>query len=209
MIKRITNQRLIQMAALEKARGDLPVMVFKHQTDWEAWLGKHFDSSPGIWMRLAKKSATLQSVTYQEALEWALCYGWIDGQKKAFDKESWLQRFTPRGPKSIWSRINHDKALRLIKSRRMKPAGLAAIRRAKENGRWDAAYDSHSTAVPPPDFQEALNKNARAKNFFATLNSQNRYAILFRIQTVKKIETRQKRIAAFVRMLGMHEKLHP
>ena len=199
----------MQASVSGRSNANLPVMVFKHQKDWEAWLGKHFDSSAGFWMRLAKKSARFKSITYQEALETALCYGWIDGKKKAFDEESWLQRFTPRRPISIWSRINRTKALALIKRGRMKPAGLAAIERAKENERWDTAYDSHSTARPPADFQKALNKNPKAIKFYASLNSQNRYAILFRIQTAKRIETRRERIDTFVRMLAMHKKLYP
>jgi uncharacterized protein YdeI (YjbR/CyaY-like superfamily) len=148
-------------------------------------------------------------VSYQEALEVALCYGWIDGQKKSFDEESWLQKFTPRGPKSIWSKINRAKALELIEKGRMQAAGLAAIEKAKENGRWEAAYDSHRTAAPPGDFETALNNSHKAKSFCATLNSQNRFAILFRIQTAKKPETRQKRIDQFIRMLEKHEKLYP
>ncbi len=183
-------------------------MLFKHQEAWEAWLSKHFDSSAGLWLRLARKSANLQSVSYQEALDVALCYGWIDGQKKGYDEESWLQKFTPRRPKSIWSKVNQVKALELIKQGRMQPAGLAAIESAKRDGRWDAAYDSHRTAVPSRDFQEALDKNPKAKAFFATLNSQNRYSILFRIQTAKKVETRQKRIRQFVQMLAKHQKLY-
>ena len=187
----------------------LPVLLFKHQKAWDAWLRRHVDSSGGVWLRLAKKSSELESVSYQEALDVALCHGWIDGQKQRFDAESWLQKFTPRGPKSIWSKINRAKALELIAQRRMRAAGLAAIERAKENGRWDAAYDSHRTAAPPADFQAALEKRPKAKAFFATLNSQNRYAILFRIQTAKKPETRQKRIDQFVQMLSKHEKLYP
>jgi len=197
------------MKEVRTPNANLSVMLFKHQKAWETWLSKHFDSSTGLWLRIAKKSAQLQSVTYQEALEVALCYGWIDGQKKTYDEGSWLQKFTPRGPKSIWSKINRTKVLELIRLGRMRPAGLAAIESAKENGRWDAAYDSHSTAVPPNDFQKELNKNQKAKAFFATLNSQNRYAILFRIQTAKKVETRQKRIEGFVQMLARHEKLYP
>ena len=197
------------MSPTKKSDLDLPVRLFKHPKDWEAWLVKHFDSSAGLWLRLAKKSAKLQSVTYQEALEVALCYGWVDGQKKSYDEETWLQRFTPRGPKSIWSKINRAKALELIEGGHMQAAGFAAIERAKENGRWETAYDSHRTAVPPDDFQEALDKSIKAKSFFATLNSQNRYAILFRIQTAKKVETRQKRIAQFIDMLEKQEKLYP
>lgn len=192
-----------------KPKTDLPIVLFKNQKAWEAWLSKHFDDSAGVWLRVAKKSVQLQSVSYQEALQVALCYGWIDGQKKSFDEESWLQKFTPRGPKSIWSKINRTKALELIEQGRMRPAGLTSIESAKENGRWAAAYDSHRTAAPPSDFLLALNKSPKAKAFFATLNSQNRYAILFRIQTAKKAETRQKRINLFVEMLTKHETLYP
>lgn len=193
----------------EKSNKDLPVILFQNQKAWDSWLVEHAGSSAGLWLRLAKKSANLESISYQEALEVALCYGWIDGQKKSFDEESWLQKFTPRGLKSIWSKINRAKALALIEQGRMQPFGLAAIAQAKENGRWDAAYDSHSTATPPEDFLAALDQSPKAKAFFATLNSQNRYAILFRIQTVKKAETRQKRITQFILMLEKHEKLHP
>jgi len=192
-----------------KSEKDLPVRLFRNPKAWEAWLARHFNSSAGLWLRLAKKAAGLQSVSYPEALEVALCYGWIDGQKKSFDEESWLQKFTPRGPKSIWSKINRAKVLELIEKGRMRAAGLVAIERAKENGQWDAAYDSHRTATPPGDFEAALNKSPKAKAFFSTLNSQNRFAILFRIQTAKKPETRQKRIDQFIRMLEKHEKLYP
>jgi uncharacterized protein YdeI (YjbR/CyaY-like superfamily) len=192
-----------------KSEKDLPVKLFKDPKAWEAWLAKHFNSSTGLWLRLAKKGAGLQSVSYQEALEVALCYGWIDGQKKSFDEESWLQKFTPRGPKSIWSKINRAKALELIAKGRMRAAGLAAIEKARENGRWEAAYDSHRTAAPPGDFETALNKSPKARAFFAALNSQNRFAILFRIQTARKPETRRKRIDQFIGMLEKHEKLYP
>ena len=188
---------------------DLPMMLFKHQHAWEAWLVKHGGSSTGIWLRFAKKSVTLRSVTYQEALDVALCHGWIDSQAKSYDEESWLQKFTPRGKRSIWSKSNRAKAMDLIENGRMQAAGRAAIERAKENGRWEAAYDSHRTAVPPADLTTALEKHPKANAFFATLNSQNRYAILFRIQTAKKDETRKKRIDQFIRMLEKHEKLHP
>src|SRR4051812_17068178 len=184
-------------------------MQFQDQDAWAAWLELHHADSPGIWLRHAKKASGLASVTYDEALEVALCYGWIDGQKKGYDESSWLQKFTPRGAKSIWSKINREKATALIESGKMQPAGLKAIEAAKADGRWDAAYDSHSTATAPDDLQVALNKNKKAKDFFATLNSQNRYAILFRIQTAKKAETRAKRIQQFVEMLARNEKLYP
>ena len=148
-------------------------------------------------------------MTYDEALDVALCHGWIDGQKKGFDDKYWLQKFTPRGAKSIWSKINTLKAEKLIASGEMKPAGLKAIELAKQDGRWEAAYDSQKKISIPDDFESALNKNKKAKSFFATLNSVNRYAILFRIQTAKKAETRTKRIQQFVEMLERNEKLYP
>ena len=188
---------------------DLPLVLFKNQKAWEAWLLKHFDSSPGLYLRLVKKAAELKSVTYQEALDVALCYGWIDGLRKGYDADSFVQRFTPRGPRSIWSKINRAKTLAFIEQGRMHAAGLAAIEKAKQNGRWDAAYDSLGTAETPPDLQKALDKSPKAKAFFAMLNSQNRYAILFRIQTAKKAETRKRRIDQFVDMLEKHETLYP
>lgn len=186
-----------------------PVLLFKDQQQWASWLEAHHASSPGIWMQIAKKSSGLTSVSYVEALEEALCYGWIDGQKKSHDESSWLQKFTPRGPKSVWSKINREKAQELVKLKRMKAAGLKAIEAAKQNGCWDSAYDGQSKASVPPDLQAALRKNARARAFFETLNSANRYAILYRLQTAKKAETRQKRLEQFVRMLENHEKIHP
>jgi uncharacterized protein YdeI (YjbR/CyaY-like superfamily) len=193
----------------KKSNPDVPIKLFKNQKAWEAWLARHGGSSTGVWLRLAKKSAEIQSLTYAEAVDAALCYGWIDGQKKSYDAESWLQKFTPRGPSSLWSKINRNKAMALIEQGRMRAAGLAAIERAKKNGRWGAAYDSHRTSVPPPDFVKALSQNPKAKAFFDSLNGQNRYAILFRIQTAKKPETRQKRIAQFIEMLEKNQKLHP
>ncbi len=184
-------------------------MLFKTQNDWQSWLSKNHAKSPGIWLRIAKKGAGVKSVSYDEAVEAALCYGWIDGQKKAYDESTWLQKFMPRGPKSIWSKINREKAQALINSGKMKPAGLKAVESAKQDGRWDAAYESQSRAVVPPDLQKELNKNAKAKAFFATLNSVNRYAILFRIHNAKKAETRAQRIQAFVRMLEKHERIYP
>jgi uncharacterized protein YdeI (YjbR/CyaY-like superfamily) len=175
---------------------------------WAAWLAKNHRASEGIWLRLAKKSADTSSVTYTEAIDVALCYGWIDGQKQADNEHFWLQRFTPRSARSIWSKINRDKATKLMANGQMKEAGLKEIERAKNDGRWDAAYDSARTAEVPIDFQAALDRNPKAKAFFATLNSSNRYAILFRIHTAKKIETRESRIQKFVQMLENHEKLH-
>lgn len=176
---------------------------------WATWLAKNHRASEGVWLRLAKKAAGTPSVTYAEAIDVALCYGWIDGQKQADNEHFWLQRFTPRSARSIWSKINRDKATKLMANGQMKAAGLKEIELAKNDGRWDAAYDSARTAEVPIDFQAALDRNAKAKAFFATLNSSNRYAILFRIQTAKKIETRESRIQKFVQMLENHEKLHP
>lgn len=185
------------------------IQYFERQVDWEAWLNENHDSSPGVWLQLAKKGADVPSVSYDEAVEVALCYGWIDGQKQTHSDQFWLQKFTRRSSKSVWSKINRDKALALIKAKKMKPAGLKEIERAKLDGRWDAAYDSSSKATVPSDFQSELDVNERAKAFFATLDSRNRYAILYRIQTAKKAETRAKRISQFVLMLERHEKIHP
>ena len=159
-------------------------------------------------MKLVKKGIDIPSVSYDEAIEVALCFGWIDGQKQTHSEQFWLQKFTRRSDKSVWSKINRDKALALIKTGKMKPAGLREVERAKNDGRWDAAYDSASKATVPSDFQCALDSNTRAKNFFGTLDSRNRYALLFRIQTTKKAETRAKKIAQFVLMLERHEKMH-
>jgi uncharacterized protein YdeI (YjbR/CyaY-like superfamily) len=197
------------MKSTRKTPNDLPVITFEQQKDWAAWLDKNHAISPGVWLKLAKKASGIASVNYDEALSVALCYGWIDGQNKIYDESSWLQKFTPRGAKSIWSKVNREKVQQLIESGHMKPAGLEAVERAKQDGRWDAAYDSQSRASVPSDFQAELDRNAKAKAFFATLNSTNRYAILFRIQTAKKAETRAKRIEQFIRMLENHEKIYP
>lgn len=189
--------------------GNLPVELFERQRDWAAWLKKNHDTSPGVWLQLAKKAADVQSVSYDEAIEVALCFGWIDGQKKAYSEQYWVQKFTPRSTKSIWSKINKEKALALMKAGKMQAAGHKEIERAKRDGRWNAAYDSASKATVPRDFQLALDGNTQAKNFFETLDGRNRYAILFRIQTVKKPETRAKKISQFVEMLQRHEKVHP
>jgi uncharacterized protein YdeI (YjbR/CyaY-like superfamily) len=188
---------------------ELPTLHVATQKDWEEWLKKHHASSPGVWLQIGKKGGELKSVSYPEALDVALCYGWIDGQKQTFDEHSWLQRFTPRGPRSIWSKINQEKVQALIDAGRMKAAGLKAIERAKENGQWEAAYAGSKTAEIPPDLQAALDASPKAKAFFATLKSQNRYAILFRLQTAKKAETRARRLETFVAMLARGETLHP
>jgi len=188
---------------------DIPVLLFATPKDWEAWLDASHAEAKGLWLRFGKKNSGIESVTYAEALDVALCYGWIDGQKKSYDDTTWLQKFTPRGKKSIWSKINREKAEALIKNKRMRAAGLKAIESAKQDGRWHAAYDSQSKSTVPEDFQAALDQNEKAKAFFATLKSVNRYAILFRIQTAKKAETRTKRIQQFIAMLEKHETIHP
>jgi len=193
---------------VEKKSSDLPTLPFASQKKWASWLAKQHAKSLGIWLKLAKKDSGIASVTYDEALDVALCYGWIDGQKKGFDDKYWLQKFTPRGSKSIWSKINTVKAEKLIASGEMKSAGLKAIELAKRDGRWAAAYESQKNISVPDDFQSVLDKNKKAKDFFATLNSVNRYAILFRIHNAKKAETRVKRIQQFIEMLEKKEKIY-
>ena len=197
------------MKPQSKTSTELPVHYFERKLDWVAWLNENHDSSSGVWLQLAKKGADVSSVSYDEAVEIALCFGWIDGQKQAHSDQFWRQKFTRRSDKSVWSKINRDKALALIKAKKMKPSGLKEIERAKLDGRWDAAYDSSSKATVPSDFQSALDGNVRAKAFFETLDSRNRYSVLFRIQTAKKAETRAKRISQFILMLERHEKVHP
>lgn len=188
---------------------ELPILLFASQQDFADWLNEHYDQSNGIWLKLAKKGTDIPSVTYDKAVETALCYGWIDSQKKGFDESFWLQRFTPRKANSIWSRDNREKAEALIASGQMQPAGLAAVELARQNGRWEAAYDSQGTITVPDDLQAELDQNPKAKASFATLNSANRYAILFRLQTARKAKTRAKRLRQFVEMLERGEKIHP
>ncbi len=159
-------------------------------------------------MKIAKKGSALASISYDTALEVALCHGWIDGQKKGLDHELWLQKFTPRGKKSIWSKINREKAERLMTEGKMQPAGLAEVERAKADGRWEAAYESQSRIEVPEDLQAALEANPAAKAFFATLNSGNRYAILVRMHHVKRAETRARKIDEYVEMLADRKKIH-
>jgi uncharacterized protein YdeI (YjbR/CyaY-like superfamily) len=192
-----------------ETRKNLPILSFASQKKWEGWLDEHHSTSKGIWLKIAKKGAEAGTVNYAEALEAALAYGWIDGQKGALDAEFWLQKFTPRGPRSKWSKVNREKATALIENGRMKPAGLAEVERAKADGRWEAAYDAQSKASVPEDLQRELDANPDAAAFFATLESYNRYAILYRIQDAKKPETRAKRIEKFVGMLKRGEKVHP
>lgn len=187
---------------------DLPVLHITSQQDWHSWLEKHHTDHKGLWLKHAKKLSGKPSVSYEEAVEEALCYGWIDSQKQTYDTDYYLQKFTPRGPRSIWSKINVSKAESLITLGKMQPSGLAAIDLAKADGRWDAAYDSGSTSEVPEDFKDALDKNPKAKQFFETLNKTNVYAFCWRIQTAKKAETRKARIKKFIEMLNKGEKLH-
>ncbi|HEV7645220.1 MAG TPA: YdeI/OmpD-associated family protein [Pyrinomonadaceae bacterium] len=187
---------------------DLPVKEFKTQTAWEKWLEKNHDKSPGVWMRFYKKASGVKSMNYDQALDGALCYGWIDGQTNKYDDDSWVQRFTPRRAKSIWSKRNVGHVARLTEAGKMTPAGQAQIDAAKADGRWSIAYDSHSTMEIPEDFLKALAKNKKAKAFFDTLNRANLYSIAFRLQTAKKPETREKRMKLILEMMKNGEKFH-
>jgi uncharacterized protein YdeI (YjbR/CyaY-like superfamily) len=192
-----------------KNANSLPIISFETQQDWERWLAERHTNTEGIWLKIAKKETGTPSVSYSEALESALCYGWIDGQKASFDDQYWLQKFTPRRPKSIWSKVNCDKATALMAEGRMQPAGIRQVELAKADGRWDQAYESQSKITIPADFQSELDKNQKAKDFFSTLDNTNRYAILFRIQTAKKPETRSARIQKFIEMLSKNQRIHP
>lgn len=192
-----------------KSGSELPTIPFETPRAWTDWLELNGREAAGVWLKLAKKESGVPSITYHEALEVALCYGWIDGHKKGLDETYWLQRFTPRRPNSKWSQVNREKAERLIAEGRMQPAGLAEVMKAQENGQWDAAYPSQSKATVPDDLQAALDANPQAAAFFETLNNVNRYAILYRIQTAKKPETRQKRIQQYVAMLEQGETIYP
>jgi len=185
-------------------------VVFPSAAAFESWLAEHHTQSPGVWLRLRKQgSAAPGTVTYAEAVEVALCFGWIDGQKRSLDEDHWLQRFTPRSPRSRWSQINRAKALELIEQGRMRPAGLAEVERARADGRWEAAYAGARTMTVPDDLAAALAANPAAESFFATLDGANRYAVLYRVQDAKRPETRARRIATFVQMLAEGRKLHP
>lgn len=184
-------------------------LTFARQEDWEAWLDSNGTAVSGVWLRLAKKSAERSTLTYTQAVETALCYGWIDGQKQAESEQYWLQRFTPRTTRSIWSKINKARAEALISAGRMRPSGIREVNRAKRDGRWDAAYASASDSTVPDDLQFALNSNPKAKKFFASLDSRNRYSILFRVNNSKRADTRSRRISEFIDMLNKGEKIRP
>src|SRR5271155_3286715 len=175
--------------------------LFKSQAQWHAWLEKNHEKPEGLWLHFAKKGTGAVTVSYFEALETALCFGWIDGQTKTHDEKTFVRKFTPRRARSVWSKVNREKAESLIKSGHMKPAGMRAIERARADGRWDTAYDSARTITVPPDFQAALDKSKSATAFFARLDRANRYSVLWRIQTARTTELRAKRIASIVAML--------
>jgi uncharacterized protein YdeI (YjbR/CyaY-like superfamily) len=188
---------------------DLPVLSFPGAAAWHEWLATDGAGSPGVWLKIAKKGADEPSLSYGEALDVALCFGWIDGQTRALDEHYWLRRFTPRGPGSRWSKINTEKAAALIAAGRMQPAGLREVARAQADGRWDLAYPGSRAAEVPDDLRQALDANPAASAFFETISSSNRYSILYRITTVKRAETRARKIATYVQMLAEHKTLHP
>jgi uncharacterized protein YdeI (YjbR/CyaY-like superfamily) len=190
------------------ADDQLPTGFFASPADWEAWLQENHAASDGVWVKIAKKGAGIDSVRYPEVLDTALCFGWIDGRREGLDDTYFLQRFTPRRSRSRWSRINRDKCERLIGEGRMRPAGLAEVETAKADGRWEAAYEGQKSIAVPDDLQRELDARPKAKAFFAGLGSQNRYAILYRLQDAKRPETRARRLAKFVAMLEAGQTLY-
>jgi len=196
-------------AERSQTRDELPTLRFETPGEWERWLESWHERSSGVWLALVKKGAAVAGVTYAEALDGAICFGWIDGQKAALDERFWLQRFTPRRPRSRWSQINRARADELAEAGRMRPAGGAEVERAKLDGRWEAAYAGQRTAEVPEDLTVALAANAAASEFFATLDSANRYAILYRIHEAKRPQTRARRIERYVAMLAARETIHP
>jgi uncharacterized protein YdeI (YjbR/CyaY-like superfamily) len=186
-----------------------PILFFASREGWRAWLEHHHGDDAGVWLKIAKKGRGIDSVSHLEALDVALCFGWIDAVRHAHDDDYFLQRFTPRRPRSKWSQRNRDKAEALIAAGEMHPAGLAEVERAKADGRWDAAYEPQSRATVPDDLQAALDANPAAAETFAGLNRQNRYAILFRLRDAKRPETRARRLERFVAMLEAGETPYP
>ena len=193
----------------EIAKDGLPVLTFEDSASWREWLEQHFEAQAGVWLKIARRASGVATVTHDEALDEALCFGWIDGQRNKFDETYFIQRFTPRRARSKWSKRNRDKVADLTQRGLMRPPGLAEVDRAKEDGRWAAAYDGPRTATVPDDLQKALDENPAARALFDTLNSQNRYAILYRVADARRPETRLERIERFVDMLARGEKPHP
>jgi uncharacterized protein YdeI (YjbR/CyaY-like superfamily) len=189
-------------------KDDLPVMPFESVAAWEAWLEANHADAPGVWLQIAKQASGIPTVTYSEALDAALCLGWIDGQKASYDEASFLQRFTPRRARGKWSKINVDRVARLIEAGRMRPAGLAHVDAAKADGRWEAAYGGSATMTVPEDLQTALDANPAARDFFATISRTNRYSVLYRVHDAMRPETRANRIAALVEMLAEGKTFH-
>lgn len=187
---------------------DLPTLSFGSCEEFEGWLEENHADSNGLWLKIAKKGSGIPSVSYAEALELSLCFGWIDSQKRGFDERCFLQRFTPRRPRGKWSRINREAAQALIDAGKMRPAGLAEVEAAKADGRWEAAYEGQRTAEVPADLRRELKASKAAREFFATLDSANRYAIVYRLNDAKKPETRERRLRKFVAMLEAGEKIH-
>jgi uncharacterized protein YdeI (YjbR/CyaY-like superfamily) len=188
-------------------KDDLPVILFETEKNLIDWLEQN-GKSTGVWIRIAKKNSGVTSISYEQAVEVALCFGWIDGLKKTFDDKTWIQRFSPRKPTSQWSKINREKALKLIDDGKMKPSGMAIIEIAKTRGTWDNAYDSQKTMTVPPDLKSELDTNPQAAGFFDSLESVNRYAIIYRLQTARNPEIRTKRLAQYIEMLNRKEKIH-
>src|SRR6184192_3961492 len=191
------------------ASEDQKSIRFASAAEWERWLGKNHRDCDGVWIKMAKRASGVDGVRYPEVLESALCYGWIDARREALDERFFLQRFTPRRARSRWSRINREKAEQLIEAGRMRPAGLAEVERARADGRWEAAYEGQRTADVPDDLRRELDARPKAREFFETLSSQNRYAILYRLQDAKRPETRARRLEKFVAMLEAGETIYP
>ncbi len=185
-----------------KRNDTYPTLAFATLHDWETWLEKHHSETKGVWLKLAKKATGLPSITHDEAVDGALCYGWIDGQAASYDSQYWLQKFTPRGPRSRWSQVNRDKVGDLLAAGKMRAAGIRQVEEAQADGRWEAAYERQSQAGVPEDLQQALQKDQKAQAFFTTMNKTQRYAILLSIQTAKRAETRAARIQRVIEMLA-------
>lgn len=190
------------------ATDNTSIKSFENANAWRRWLENNHAKEDGLWLQIFKKASKLPTVSYHEAVDESLCYGWIDGQKKKHDENSYLQKFTPRRPRSIWSKRNVEKVERFLKEKKMEPAGLAEIEKAKADGRWEKAYDSPKHMKIPDDFITALKKDKKAYNFFKTLNKTNTYAIGFRLQTAKKTETRERRMKKILEMMKNEEKFH-
>jgi uncharacterized protein YdeI (YjbR/CyaY-like superfamily) len=204
-----SKRREIAMMDDMETVANLAVLFCASSAEWEDWLGAYHAQPQGVWLKIAKKGAGVSSVSRSDALDVALCYGWIDGQGKPYDDQFWLQKFTPRRPKSTRSQVNRERVAQLIESGRMTPAGLKEVDAAKQDGRWAAAYASQSKMPVPDDLQAALENNPAAKVFFETLNKVNRYAICYRIESAKKLETRKARIDKVIAMLANSEKPYP